>query len=94
MNPRYKVDSWDLQQLVEVAGNKPDHLHRDLMNRPYSQQLKAWRDNLQAVLNQITAKAWAAGATWAMERTTPPMQVVVTPEQYETLKEEADGQAG
>lgn len=89
---QYEVDPWDFQRLVDVAAKKPDQFYADTMGGNYPEQLRRWRENLRQVVDMIAAKAWIKGGAW-VKRAGKREYMVVTQEQYEILKREADAQA-
>lgn len=78
------------QQIVKVAFARPAPEH--LWEYDHGTRLEAWKANLRLFVDQVANEAFIEGAQWAMERQTGTKYMVVTPEQYEALKEQADGE--
>lgn len=78
------------RQIVRVAYGRPAPEH--LWDYDHDVRTELWRDNLRLLVDQVANEAFVQGSQWMMERQTEAKYIVVTPEQYEALKEQASGE--
>lgn len=85
----HQVSEYLFNRIVEVARNYPQD--EDPFQRTWDKLIQAWEANLRLYLTQVAAEAWVKGAQWAAGRQVEAKYIVVTTEQYEALKGEANG---